>query len=35
MNAPTAAAMIADANLTRTQQQIISKYMWYAFFDLM
>jgi hypothetical protein len=31
MNAPTAAAMIADANLTRTQQQIVSKYMLYAF----
>jgi hypothetical protein len=27
----TAAAMIADVNRTRTQQCIISKYIWYAF----
>jgi hypothetical protein len=31
MDASTAAAMIANANLTRTQQCIISKYMWYDF----
>jgi hypothetical protein len=31
MDASTAAAMITDANLTRTQQHIISKYMRYAF----
>ncbi len=30
-DASTTAAMIADANLTRTQQDIISKYMRYAF----